>query len=154
MPQDREGARTDPKQLPCPPRTPKPPRVYPPLGLVIDYTQEALFELVYRLLHHGVVVQGNVGQGVGNFEVIPTHTKDPHTMSPNRTRGTDRMGDTEGSKRRVILHPCTVCVGICYGPTSKIRDDELLRFVSKTHYFHIIFCFILQFSIVSQFISI
>ena len=38
MPQDREGARTDPNLVPCPPHTPKPPRVYPPVGPVIEYT--------------------------------------------------------------------------------------------------------------------
>ena len=35
MPQDREGARRDPNRVP---RTPKPPRVYPPAGPVIEYT--------------------------------------------------------------------------------------------------------------------
>ena len=38
MPQDREGARTDPNHVPRPPCTLKPPRVYPPAGPVIDDT--------------------------------------------------------------------------------------------------------------------
>ena len=38
MPQDREGARTDPNRVPCPPCTPKPPRLYPPAGPVIEDT--------------------------------------------------------------------------------------------------------------------
>ena len=36
MLQDREGDRTNPNHVPCPPRTPKTPRVYPPTGHVID----------------------------------------------------------------------------------------------------------------------
>ena len=39
MTQDREGARTGPNRVPHPPHTPKPPRVYPPMGHVIDDTQ-------------------------------------------------------------------------------------------------------------------
>ena len=65
MPQDREGARTDPNCVPHPPHTPKPPRLYPPAGLVIDETQDAIFHLVDTLLRHGTDVEGNVGQGVG-----------------------------------------------------------------------------------------
>ena len=38
MPQDREGARADPKHVPRPPPTPKPPRVYHPVGTMIDDT--------------------------------------------------------------------------------------------------------------------
>ena len=38
MPQDREGARMDPKCVPHPPCTPKPPRLYPPTGPVIEDT--------------------------------------------------------------------------------------------------------------------
>ena len=38
MPQDREGARRDPNRVPHPPRTPKPPWVYPPAGPIIEYT--------------------------------------------------------------------------------------------------------------------
>ena len=49
MPQDKEGARMDPNHVPCRPRTPKPPRVYPPASPVIDDTQEALFDLAYTL---------------------------------------------------------------------------------------------------------
>ena len=45
MPQDREGARRDPNRVPHPPRTPKPPLVYPPAGPMIEYTQEALFDM-------------------------------------------------------------------------------------------------------------
>ena len=74
IPQDREGARTDPNHVPHPPHTPKPPRVYPPTGPVIDDTQEALFNLADTLLQHGIVVQGNVGQGVGTSETSPSHT--------------------------------------------------------------------------------
>ena len=53
MPQDREGARTDPNYVPCPPCIPKPPRVYPLAGPVNDDTQEALFDLADTLLQHG-----------------------------------------------------------------------------------------------------
>ena len=63
------------------PCTPKPPRVYPPAGPVIDDTQEALFDLEDTLLQHETVVQGNVGQGVGTSEAGPSHTQDPHTRS-------------------------------------------------------------------------
>ena len=105
---------------------------------------KSLFELLDTLLQHGTVVQG-----VGTSEVGPSHTQDPHTRSPNSTRGTDSTRDAEDSERRVIAHPCTVCGGICYGPASEFWDDGLLRYVSKTHSFHIIFCFISQFSIVS-----
>ena len=101
--------------------------------------------MVDTLLHRGTAVQGNVGQGVGTSEAGPSHTKDPHTTSPDRTRGTDRTGDTEGLESHVIPHPCTTCGRICYGSASEFCDDGLLRFVSKTHYFHIIFCFISQF---------
>ena len=85
------------------------------------------------LLQHGADVQGNVGQGVGTSKVGPF---------------TDHTGDAEHSEYHVTPHPCTSCGGIFYGPASDFLDDGLLRFVSKTHYFHIIFCFI------SQFISI
>ena len=97
------------------------------------------------LLQHGTVVQGNVGQGVGTSEAGPLHNKDPST---------DRTGYAENLEHHVIPHPCTGCGGIFYGPASEFHDDGLLQFVSKTHYFHIIFCFISKFSIVSQFISI
>ena len=110
-----------------------------------DDTQEALFDLEDTLLQHRTDVQGNVGQGVGTSEAGPSHTKDPHTMSPYHTRGTDRTGDAEGLERHVTPHLCTACGGICYGPTSEFRDDGLLRYVIKTHSFHIIFCFISQF---------
>ena len=53
---DREGARTDPNHVPCPPRTPKPPRLYPPAGPMIEITREALFDLVDTLLQHGADV--------------------------------------------------------------------------------------------------
>ena len=139
MPQDREGARTNPNYVPHPPHTPKPPRVFPPAGPVIEYTEEALFDMAYTLLQHGTDVQGNVDQGVGTSKAGPS---------------IDHRGDAESSAHRVTPHPCTLCGGICYGPASDFQDDELLHFVSKTHYFHIIFCFILTFSIISQFISI
>ena len=76
MPQDREGARTDPNLVPRPPHTPKPPRLYPPAGPVIEDTQEALFELA--LLQHGTDVQGNVDQGAGTSKAGPStnHTRD------------------------------------------------------------------------------
>ena len=90
-------------------------------------------------LEHGTDVQGNVDQRAGTS-----------TASPS----IDHRGDAESSEHCVTPHPCTSCGGICYGPASDFRDDGLLRFVSKTHYFHIIFCFISKFSIVSQFISI
>ena len=64
MPQDTEGAGTNPNRVARPPCTPKPPRVYPPMGLVIDDTQEALFDLEDTLLQHGTIIEGNVGQGV------------------------------------------------------------------------------------------
>ena len=38
MPQDMEGVRTDPDHVPHPPRTAKPPWVYPLAGPVIDDT--------------------------------------------------------------------------------------------------------------------
>ena len=112
---------------------------------MIEDTQEALFDLADTLLQHGTDVQGNVGQGVGTSKAYPSHNKDPST---------DHKGDIEHSECRVTPRPCTLCGGICYGPTSDFWDDGLLRFVSKTHYFHTIFCIISQFSIVSQFISI
>ena len=87
----------------------KTPRVYPPVGPVIDDTQEALFNLVDTLLQHWTDVQGNVGQGVGTFEVGPSHTQDPHTRSPDHTRRIDRTGNAEGSESYVIPHPCTAC---------------------------------------------
>ena len=145
MPQDGERARTDPNHVSCPRHTPKPPRLCPPAGPMIDDTQEALFDLADTLLQHGTIVQGNVGKGVGTSEAGPSHTKDPHTTSPDRTRGIDRIGDTEVSEHRVIPHPCTACGGICYGSASDFRDNGLLRYVSITHSFHIIFCFISQF---------
>ena len=104
IPQDREGARTDPNHGPSHPHTPKPPRAYPPTGPMIDDTHEALFDLAYTLLQHGTVVQG-----VGTSEVGPSHTQDPHTRSPDHTRGIDRTRHTEGSEHYVIPHPCTVC---------------------------------------------
>ena len=101
--------------------------------------------MVDTLLHHGTDVQGNVGQGVSTSKVGPSHSKNPYI---------DHTGDTECSVRHATLHACTSCGGICYGPALDFRDNGLFRFVSKTHYFHIVFCFISQFSIVSQFISI
>ena len=112
---------------------------------MINDTKEALFDLVDTLLHHGTAIKGNVGQGFGTSEAGPSHTKDPHTTSPYRTRGIDRMGDANGSEHHVIPHPYTAFGAICYGPASYFRDDGLLRYVSKTHSFHIIFCFISQF---------
>ena len=76
------------------------------------------------LLEHGTDVQGNVDQGVGTSKAIPY---------------TDHIGYIEHLEHRVTPHPCTSCGGICYGPASDIRDNGLLRFVSKIHYFHIIF---------------
>ena len=100
MPQDREGTRTYPNRVP---RTPKPPRVYPPAGPVIEYTQEALFDMVDTLLEHGIDVQGNVDQGVGTSTAVPS---------------TDHIGEAESSQHRFTPHPCTSCGGICYGPAS------------------------------------
>ena len=139
MPQDREGAKTDPNHVPHPPRTPKTPRVYPPASPIIEDTQKALFDMADTLLQHGTNVEGNVDQGAGTSKACPS---------------IDHRGDAESSEHHVTPHPCTSCGGICYGPALEFRDDGLLRFVSKTHYFHIIFCFISQFRIVSQFISI
>ena len=68
MPQDREGARTDPNRVP---RTQKPPRVYPPAGHVIEYTQEALLDMAETLLEHGTNFQGNVDQGAGTSKARP-----------------------------------------------------------------------------------
>ena len=93
---------------------------------MIDDTQEALFDLEDTLLQHRTDVQGNVGQGVGTSEAGPSHTKDPHTTSLDCTRGTNHTGDTEGSERRVIPHPCTTCGGILYGLASMLQDDGLL----------------------------
>ena len=139
MPQDREGARTDPNYVPHPPHTPKPPRVFPHAGPVIEYTEEALFDMADTLLEHGTDVQGNVDQGAGTSMTGPS---------------TDHRGDAESSELRVTPQPYTSCGGICYGPASDFRDDGLLRFVSKTHYFNIILCFMSKSSIVSHFISI
>ena len=72
MPQDREGARTDPNRVPHPPRTPKPPQLYPPAGPMIEDTQEELFDLADTLLQHATDVQGNVGQGVGTSKAGPS----------------------------------------------------------------------------------
>ena len=127
MPQYREGAKTDPNYVPLPPCTPKPPQLYPPAGPVIEDTQGALFDLTDTLLQHGTDVQGNVDQGVGTFKAGPS---------------IDHTGDAEPLEHRVTPHPCTLCGGICYGPALDFRENGLLRFVSKTHYFHIIFCFI------------
>ena len=52
MPQDRLGAKMDPNHVACPPHTPKPPRLYPPIGPMIENTQEALFDLADTLLQH------------------------------------------------------------------------------------------------------
>ena len=120
MPQDREGARTDPNHVPCPPHTPKPLRVYPHAGAMIYDTQEALFDLEDTLLQHRTTVQGNVDQGVDTSKVA---------------RYTDHTGDPKRSEHRVTPHPCTLCGGICYGPTSNFQDDGLLRYVSITHSF-------------------
>ena len=78
MPQDREGARTDPNRVPRPPHTPKPHWIYPLVGFVIEDTQEALFDLADTLLQYGTDVQGNVGQGVGTSKADPStdHTGD------------------------------------------------------------------------------
>ena len=103
MPQYRSGARMDPNHVPHPPRTPKPPRLYPRTSLVIEDTQEALFDLADTLLQHGTNVQGNVDQGVGTSKVGPS---------------TDHTGDSERSKHHVTPHPFTSYGSICYGPTS------------------------------------
>ena len=87
------------------------------------------------LLEHATDVQGNVDQGAGTSTAVPS---------------TDHRGDAKYSQHRVTPHPFTSCGGICYGPASYFRDNGLLRFVSKTNYFHIIFCFMSKFSIVSQ----
>ena len=50
IPQDREGDRIDPNHVPRPPRTQKPPRLYPPTGSMIENTHEALFDLADTLL--------------------------------------------------------------------------------------------------------
>ena len=91
------------------------------------------------LLEHGTDVQGNADQGAGT------------SMAG---RSTDHRGDAESSEHRVTPHPCTSCGGICYGPASDFRDDGLLCFVSKTHYFNIKLCFMSKYSIVLHFISI
>ena len=115
MPQDREGSRIDPNHVPHPPRTPKPPRLYPPVGPVIENTQEALFVMADTLLQHGTDVQGNADQGAG---------------TSTAGQSTDHRGDAEYSERRVTPHLCTSYGGICYGPAFDFRDDGLLRFVS------------------------
>ena len=107
MPKNRDGDRTNPNHVPCPLCTPKPPRLDPHEGPMIDDTHEALFDLADTLLQHGTVVQGNVGQGVGTSEDGPSHSKDPSTYP---------TGDAECSEHRVTPHPCTSCGGICYGP--------------------------------------
>ena len=103
MPQNREGDRTYPNRVPRPPCTPKPPRVYPPIGPAIEYTQEALFDMTNTLLEHGTDVQGNVDQGACTSTVGPS---------------TDHRGDAESLERHVTPHPCTSCGGICYGLAS------------------------------------
>ena len=94
MPQYREGAKTDPNRVPCPPRTPKPPQLYPLASPVIEDTQEALFDLADTLLQHGTDVQGNVGQGVGTSKVDPS---------------TDHTRDVDRSEHHVTPHPYTSC---------------------------------------------
>ena len=96
MLQYREGDRTNPNHVPCPPRTPKTPRVYPPTGHVIDDKQEALFNFIDTLLQHWTAIQGYVGQGVRASEAGPSNTQDPYTRSPYRTRGAYLTGDIEG----------------------------------------------------------
>ena len=101
MPQDREGGRTNPNCVPRPPRTPKPPRLYPSARHVIDDTQEALFDLAHTLLQHGTTIKGNVGKGVGTFGSGtygdgPSHTEDPlRSLDPTRSR--DHTGHAEAS---------------------------------------------------------
>ena len=86
------------------------------------------------LLEHGIDVQGTADEGAGTCTA---------------GRSTDHRGDAESSERRVTPHPCTSSGGICYGPASDFRNDGLLHFVSKTHYFNIILCFMSKYSIVS-----
>ena len=93
---------------------------------MIEYTQEELFDMADTLLEHGNDVQGNVDQGVGTSTAGPS---------------TDHSGDADSSEFHITPHPCKSCGGICYGPASNFRDDGLLCFVSKTHYFNIIFLF-------------
>ena len=107
----------DPNHVPHPPRTPKPPQVYPPMGPVIEDTQEALFDLADTLLQHGANVQGNVGQGVDTSKDDTSHSNDPSI---------DHTGDAECLERRVTPHPCTACGGICYGPALEFHDGVLL----------------------------
>ena len=105
----------------------------------LPISQEALFDMADTLLEHGTDVQGNVDQGAGTSTEVPS---------------TENRGDAESSEFHVTPHPCTLCGGICYGHASHFRDDGLLRFVSKTHYFNIIFFFMSKSSIVLHFISI
>jgi hypothetical protein len=134
MPQDRQGARTDPNRIRRPPRTPNPPRVYPPAGSVIVDTQEALFDLTDTLLQHGTAVERNVGEGVGPPDVEPSRAGPSKTV-PSRDRpsgsGAGSSQDT-GTAHQVLGHPCTTCGNLCYGPSSDFRTDGLLQFVSKT----------------------
>ena len=81
-------------------------------------------------LQHETDVQGNVGQGVGTSKDGPSHSKDASTY---HTR------DTYGLEHCVIPHTGTMCGGICYGPALEFQDDGILRYVSKTNSFHIIF---------------
>ena len=68
------------------------------------------------LLQHGIVVQGNIGKGVGTSKAVPS---------------TDHRGDAESLEHQVTPHPFTSCGGICYVHASDFLDDGLLRFVSK-----------------------
>ena len=101
MPQDREGARTDPNHVPCPPCTPKLPWIYPLAGPLIEDTQEALFDMADTLLQHGNDVQGNVDQEAGTSKEGPS---------------TDHRGDAESSEHRVEAYAMAVL------PTSETMD--------------------------------
>jgi len=64
MPQDRQGARPNPNHVPHPLRTPKPPRVYPLAGLVIDDTKDALFHLVGTLFDMDLLPEAMQAKGL------------------------------------------------------------------------------------------
>ena len=140
--------------------------------------KEALLDLVDTLHRHVIVVEGNVGQGVGTSRdgtsgigtsradtsrdvtsgagtsradtsrARTSPTKDL-VRSPHSIGSRDHSGHVEGSEHHVMLHPCTSYRNIFYGPSLEFRIDRLLQYVSQTHPSHSLLFFISQYSIVS-----
>ena len=105
------------------------------------------------LLLHGIVAEGNVGQGVGISKAIPSHVGPSHKEDPlgfpEPTRSIDHTGHAEGSKHCVMPHPCTPCGNIFYGTYSEFQSDGLLQYAIQTRSSHSLLFFVSQFFIVS-----